>query len=168
MPVDFVNERPPISPSVSEELSREQSGCCCAVVEPDPEVYSPRAVSLVRTRAHWGTLENPDGRARITGPCGDTMEFHVQVKEGTVAAVRYTTNGCVGSRAAGAMAAKMALGRGVEQARAILPEEVLDALAGLPPDSEHCARLAANTLRAALDHYVRETLRDWKSLYRRR
>jgi NifU-like protein involved in Fe-S cluster formation len=96
------------------------------------------------------------------------MEFFVAVEDDTVVAVRFWTTGCVASRAAGAMAAEMALGRDVQSARAIVPNEVLAALGGGQPETEHCAVLAVNTLRAALDHHVAEALRDWKKLYRKR
>ncbi len=115
----------------------------------------PLQLSLaVRERAHqprnYGPLYPCDGHAKITGPCGDTMEFWVRVYEGRIVAIGFSTTGCGTSRAAGSMATELALGAPLEQASRIQQADILHALAGLPAESEHCALLASNTLKAAL------------------
>jgi nitrogen fixation NifU-like protein len=102
---------------------------------------------------NFGPMENADGHARITGPCGDTMEFWVRVKEGIVMDVNYVTDGCWSSIASGFTAARIAKGLSVEEAMRIEQEHVLKALGGLPKESEHCALLSANTLKAAMDNF---------------
>jgi nitrogen fixation NifU-like protein len=42
----------------------------------------------------------------------------------------------------------------VREALGITQEKILEALGGLPPDHEHCALLAANTLHQALRSYA--------------
>jgi len=105
---------------------------------------------------HHGTLEVFDGHARITGPCGDTMEFWLTVRNDKVDKVSFITDGCGPSLASGSMAACLAEGKRVEDAASLRQQDVLEALGGLPQESEHCALLAANTLKAAcldcLDH----------------
>jgi ATP-binding protein involved in chromosome partitioning len=101
-----------------------------------------------------GRLPHWDGRARITGPCGDTMEFRVQVRNGRVYRCAFTTDGCGPSLASGSMATTLAMGRAVEEASAIQQKDVLTALGGLPADSQHCALLAANTLQAACRDFL--------------
>ena len=48
---------------------------------------------------HLGPPQSWGGRARITGPCGDTMEFWVTVEDGCVKRVSFTTDGCGSSLA---------------------------------------------------------------------
>lgn len=110
-----------------------------------------------------GPLKNFDGHARITGPCGDTMEFWLTASNGNIEQVSFITDGCGSSLACGSMATNLAEGKRIEDAAALRQHDILNALGGLPPDSEHCALLAANTLHAACKDYLNNqkgTLKD--------
>ena len=101
-----------------------------------------------------GPLEDFAGHARITGPCGDTMEFWLTARNGTVDKVSFTADGCGSSLACGSMATSLAEGRRVKDAAALRQQDILGALGGLPKEVEHCALLAANTLKAACEDYL--------------
>jgi nitrogen fixation NifU-like protein len=98
---------------------------------------------------HYGLVDGWDGHARVTGPCGDTMEFWVSVCEGRVECASFTTDGCGSSRACGSMAVTLCEGKSLPEAMGIEQADILQALGGIPTESEHCALLAATTLRAA-------------------
>jgi len=51
------------------------------------------------------------------------------------------------------MATSLAQGRSASDAAALSQQDILDALVDLPEESEHCALLAANTLKAAIEDY---------------
>jgi len=102
---------------------------------------------------NYGPPDRWDGHARITGPCGDTMEFWLQIADGRILQANFTTTGCGSSRAAGSMATELAIGKPLAEAARLEQRDVLQALGGLPKESEHCALLAANTLKAALGDY---------------
>jgi len=101
-----------------------------------------------------GQLEDFEGLARITGPCGDTMVFWLSIRNGNVEKTSFITDGCCSSLACGSMATSLAEGRRVEDAAALRQQDILDALGGLPPEFEHCALLAALTLKAACEDYL--------------
>ena len=101
-----------------------------------------------------GPLKRFDGHARITGPCGDTMEFWLAAREGVVKEVSFITDGCGPSFACGSMATWLAKGKRIEDAAGLRQQHILEALGGLPTESEHCALLAANTLKAACKDYM--------------
>lgn len=63
--------------------------------------------------------------------------------------VSFVTDGCGASRACGSMAVTLAEGRCLEEALSLEQAEILETLGGIPRESEHCALLAATTLRAA-------------------
>jgi ATP-binding protein involved in chromosome partitioning len=111
---------------------------------------SAKAAERSQRPRHYGPLGRGNGHARITGPCGDTMEFWIDACEGRIVQIGFTTTGCGPSRAAGSMAAELAAGRPLHEAARIEQAEVLAGLGGLPPDFEHCALLASNTLKAAI------------------
>ena len=113
--------------------------------------FSAAARDHAMNPRHHGTLEVFDGHARITGPCGDTMEFWLLARNGKVDKVSFITDGCGPSLACGSMAACLAEGKRVEDAAGLRQQDILGALGGLPEESEHCALLAANTLKAACE-----------------
>jgi len=102
---------------------------------------------------HMGSLDPFNGHAKVTGPCGDTMEFWVNVQNGKIANISFITDGCGPSIASGSMTTCLAEGKTPEDAKSIVQQDVLDALEGLPEGHQHCALLAAKTLAAACDDY---------------
>ena len=100
-----------------------------------------------------GPLKKFDGYSRITGPCGDTMEFWLMVRNDKVGQVSFLTDGCGSSLACGSMATTLAEGKRIGDVAALRQHDILNALGGLPPEHEHCALLAANTLKAACEDY---------------
>jgi Mrp family chromosome partitioning ATPase len=102
-----------------------------------------------------GPLSNADGHARVTGPCGDTMEFWVTVADGKVTEASFTTDGCGPSLACGSITTVLAKGRPVEDAACLRQEDIVAALGDLPEEHWHCALLAANTLNAACQGSLR-------------
>ncbi len=115
----------------------------------DPREFSPAALEHARSPRGYGPLKDFNGRARITGPCGDTMEFWVKVEDEQVEAVSFVTDGCAPSLASGSMAVELAAGKPLLEAAVLRQRDILKALGGLPPEVEHCALLAAETLQAA-------------------
>jgi Mrp family chromosome partitioning ATPase len=115
----------------------------------------PMADDHAQNPRNYGPPAAFNGHSRITGPCGDTMEFWVQARGNTVQNVSFTTDGCRHSKACGSIAACLAEGKTLEEAAIIEQQDILEALGGLPEEDEHCALLAANTLRAACESYVR-------------
>ena len=116
--------------------------------------YSAVAIEHARNPRDLGALDAYDGHARITGPCGDTMEFWLQIRSGRIWRASFTTDGCASSLASGSMATQLATGKTVEEAYSIQQEDVLDALGGFPEELQHCALLAADTLRAACEDFI--------------
>lgn len=96
-----------------------------------------------------------NGHARVTGACGDTMEMWILVRDDMVERAAFTTDGCAPSLASGSVATILAEGKSLEEAASITKQDVLEALGGLPAEVEHCADLAAATLREACENYAK-------------
>jgi nitrogen fixation NifU-like protein len=58
--------------------------------------------------ANFGPLKGANANARITGPCGDTMEFWLMIHDDHIRRATFTTDGCGASIASGAMVARLA------------------------------------------------------------
>ena len=112
---------------------------------------------MIPTRSlpmNFGPLKGANGNARITGPCGDTMEFWVIVEDAQVTLATYTTDGCSQSIACGFAAAALANGQPLPVVRSLTPADVLAVAGDIPDESSHCALLAVNTLNAAVNSYA--------------
>ena len=119
------------------------------------EIYSEAAIEHGMNPRNIGDIEDADGFATITGPCGDTMSIWLKINDDRIVDARFLTDGCGTSRASGSMATEMAKGKNLDEAQNISQQDVLDGLGGLPEESEHCALLASNTLKEAInDHLV--------------
>ena len=124
-----------------------------SIMEDAKKIYSEKVIERWLNPRNLGKIRNPDGFAEIKGPCGDTMQISFKVKDGRLSKIKFKTDGCASSIAAGSMAAEMAQGKKLEEAAEIGQQMILDALDGLPDESVHCALLASNTLKEAIKNY---------------
>ena len=131
------------------------------------KMYSQTVIDHAMNPRNAGNTEAADGYASVTGPCGDTMDIWLKVKDDTVVKSTFMTDGCGTTIAAGSMATELAKGKSISQALRISQEDVLSALEGLPEESKHCALLAANTMKAAVKDYLAFKNEPWKRAYRR-
>lgn len=99
-------------------------------------------------------IENPDGRVRITGSCGDTMEISLKFKRNQVVDTSYWTDGCAYSLNCVFAATDLAMGKNPDEIIDIDASLIQKSIGGLPKDYQHCAKLAEDTLQAALDDYM--------------
>ena len=128
--------------SIEETIQKEEQ-----------EIYTERTLEEAYNPKNVGELKNPDGAARVTGPCGDTVQIHLHVEDDTVTDSKFITDGCGASTACGSVITELTKGKRVDEALMIMDKDVLSVLGGLPEDTIHCALLAENTLKAALEDY---------------
>jgi len=124
-----------------------------SIMEDARNTYSEKVIERWLNPKNLGKMRNADGVAKIKGPCGDTMQISFKVKDGRLSKIKFTTDGCASSIAAGSMAAELAQGKKLEEAAEISQQMILDTLDGLPEESVHCALLASNTLKEAIRNY---------------
>ena len=117
-------------------------------------IYSEIVIDHAMKPRNVGVMQDADGFARVTGPCGDTMEIWLKVNSDTIINASFMTDGCGTSIASGSMVTEMAKGKSMTDAQKISQQDVLDALGGLPDETEHCALLAVNTLKEAIRSYL--------------
>lgn len=129
--------------------------------------YSKTVIDHAMHPRNVGSIPDYDGYASVTGPCGDTMQIWLRVQNNHITQTAFWTDGCSTSIASGSMVTEMASGKIVMEALRISQVNVLNALGGLPEDSEHCALLAANTLKEAIKDYLVIQKEPWKKAYRK-
>ena len=103
-------------------------------------------------------LNKPDGKGRITGICGDTMEICLEFKGDKVVKSSHWTSGCASSLNCALAAADLAIGKSPEEMLDIDGAVIRESVGGLPQEYMHCADLAAETLHAAVDDYMKSVV----------
>ncbi|OPY10521.1 MAG: NifU-like protein [Syntrophus sp. PtaB.Bin001] len=99
-------------------------------------------------------MENPDGIAKVTGSCGDTMEIALKFNGSKVEDTHSWTDGCAISKMCLETAVMLARGKTLPELRKIDTAAILEKVGNLPDTHIHCAILAETTLQKALDVYV--------------
>jgi len=84
-------------------------------------IYTEATLDHAMNPRNVGSLPNADGFAQVTGPCGDTMEIWLKVKDGRIDKATFWTDGCGTSIACGSMVTglsprgdKPGLGKGLD------------------------------------------------------
>lgn len=109
----------------------------------------------------------PDGYAKKTGDCGDTVEFFLTLQGETIHSLAYDINGCLNTNACCNAVVALVEGKRVDAAWETTPEQVAGFLESLPPDHFHCAELVVGTLYLALADARDKGRSPWKKMYRR-
>lgn len=132
------------------------------ILKEEQEIYTERTLKEAYNPKNVGELKNPGGAARVTGPCGDTMQIHLKVKvkvnvkedlSDKIVDCKFITDGCGASVACGSVITELVKGKTIEEASMLTPESILVVLGGLPEENIHCAALAIDTLKAAIVNY---------------
>lgn len=118
------------------------------------EAYGEEGFERWLNMRYMGRMLDPDGYARLTGTCGDTMEIFLKFEDGRVKEASFLTDGCGSSAVCGSFAAEMALEKTPDELLDVTGEAILERLGGLPKEEEHCAYLAGETLQEALNDYM--------------
>ena len=118
------------------------------------EGYSKIVVDHFMEPRNAGEMLDANGIGKAGDPsCGDAVGIYVKVENEIVEKCSFVVMGCVGAIASSSMTTVLATGRSVEDAYALTPEEIADALGGLPEYKIHCSVMGAEALRNAIDDY---------------
>jgi len=129
--------------------------------------YSETVIDHWQNPRNFRKIENPDGHAKVKGPCGDTMEMYLKTDKENISECGFQTDGCGTTIVCGSVATELVLNKSFIQALgSVSADEILKTLGGLPQSDVHCAQLAAETLRRALADYLYQKKAPWKKHYR--
>lgn len=98
-------------------------------------------------------INNPDGKATVTGNCGDTMEIAFRLEDGKVVRAHGWTDGCSVSKHCVDAAATLMLDKTVSELEKITMIDIMEPIGELPDTHLHCAQLAEVTLQRAVQDY---------------
>ncbi|MFP4049835.1 MAG: iron-sulfur cluster assembly scaffold protein [Desulfovermiculus sp.] len=102
---------------------------------------------------HMGVLASPSTQAALTGSCGDTIQIFLDIDQDVIRKAMFQTTGCGPSIVSADAACELAENRSLEEAAGMEQSDIISLLGSLPEDKEHCAHLAATTIREAIRLY---------------
>lgn len=115
------------------------------------KIYSQEVIDhFVRPR-NFGVMEDADAHTFMSGICGDTIGIYIGLENGCISKISFVTDGCGPTIACASCLTCMATGLAVEGAKRITAKDLIHRLGGLPLEHTHCAELAVNSLRGALE-----------------
>jgi len=134
---------------------------------PSVEDLPVRVIERAMNPVGLGDLPDPDGYAYVRADCGDSMEMFLRIRDRRIVEARFDTLGCGPTLACGSVATELAQGKTVLEALQVGPERISEALGGLPSSHFHCAELASETLRKAIQDFLERSRDPWKKHYPR-
>ena len=83
------------------------------------------------------------------------VKLYLKVEESTkeIIDIKFESYGCASNIATGSIITDLALGKTIDEAKNLNWKSAADALGGLPPVKVHCAVLAVDALRTAIENY---------------
>jgi nitrogen fixation NifU-like protein len=84
----------------------------------------------------------------------ETMAIWLKIEDGKVTDAAFTCDECITCTACASALTELARGKTPYEVLAITPVEVIDNLQGLPEEDRHCANLAVDSIKAAVNDYL--------------
>ena len=116
--------------------------------------FSETVLDHYRNPRNAGELDdaNVEGQAE-NAACGDSMHLFARIEGGIVVSASCQTFGCAPSVAAGSVLTEMLRGTALADVERLQPDDVEEALGGLPQMKRHAAQLAASAARSLIENY---------------
>lgn len=112
-------------------------------------MFNDTILTHFRQPHNTGELTDPTAMVEVTNPvCGDVIRLAVRVENGRIIAARFKTQGCVAAIASSSVLTDLLLDKSAAEARSITPQQISEALGGLPPATFHAAQLCADAVMA--------------------
>lgn len=118
--------------------------------------YSKKVLEHFRHPHNVGKMDNPDAVATEGSPaCGDMVKLYLKVdaKTKVIDDIKFESYGCASNIATGSIITDLAIGKTLEDAKRLNWKSAAEALGGLPAVKVHCAVLAVDALRTAIENY---------------
>src|ERR1700678_3494042 len=97
-------------------------------------MFNETVLEHFRNPHNAGDLAGATATAEVINPvCGDVLRLSVRIEDGKITAVRFKAQGCVAAIASSSVLTDLLAGKSLAEARLIAPEQVSEALGGLPP-----------------------------------
>jgi nitrogen fixation protein NifU and related proteins len=84
----------------------------------------------------------------------ETMAIWLKIENGRVTKASFTCDDCITCTACASAITELVRGKTPSEVLSVTPQEVIESLQGLPEEDHHCASLAVDTIKAAVNDYL--------------
>lgn len=119
-------------------------------------LYSKKVIEHFKHPRNVGEIANADAEALEGSPaCGDMLKITLKIDEEThiIKDIKFESFGCASNIATASILTEMVKGKTIEEAEKVTWKQAAEELEGLPPVKMHCAVLAVDALRSAIEQY---------------
>lgn len=118
----------------------------------EKDMYTRQVADHIASPRNVGELEEPSGTGDVTNAvCMDRIRLTIQVEGDRLTDARVKAQGCPPTIAAASVLTELIIGRTLADLELLDRKDVTNALGRLPAAKTHCAVLAVDALRAALE-----------------
>jgi nitrogen fixation protein NifU and related proteins len=119
-------------------------------------VYSPQVLDYFEHPRNPGLVNAPDAMAQVENPvCGDILKLTARISQGRIIEIKFLAKGCVPAMACASAIAEFLEGKTLAEAAALIREELVLKLGGLPEASTHASHLAIDALAVLIKNLGR-------------
>ncbi len=118
--------------------------------------YSEKVIEYFMHPKNAGAIDDADAVATEGSPaCGDMVKLYLKIDPETksIADIKLKSYGCASNIATASIITELAKHKDLEEAKKITWKEAAKKLGGLPPAKVHCAVLAVDALKTAIENY---------------
>ncbi|MFX1443350.1 MAG: iron-sulfur cluster assembly scaffold protein [Promethearchaeota archaeon] len=126
------------------------------IIKKDIEDHNEKIVNLFHNPQNWGKPPKKDitvSEEYRGGPRNYFLGLYLKIEDDVIAKANFITDGCGVMVATASQTTLLIEGRSLEFAESLKPENLDEALAGIPNNEKHCAELAIRTLKCAIQKY---------------
>jgi nitrogen fixation NifU-like protein len=115
--------------------------------------YNETVLAHIADPHNSGIIEDTDCIGTGTNPaCGDEVTLYLKFDGKFVADAKMEVLGCGAITASMSAVTDLVRGKTMDELLKITPENITDALGGLPQHKRHCARLAQRVIKSAVEN----------------
>lgn len=116
--------------------------------------YSKETMKRFLDPQNFGRLEKANAVGKVGNPrCGDLMEITMLVEDNVIKEIKFHTLGCAAAISVSDVVCDLIKGKTLEEAQNISEQEISEALEYLPRVKMHCASLAREGIKKAIEDY---------------
>ena|SRR6516225_6303197 len=115
-------------------------------------MYNNKVADHIANPRNVGELDDPSGVGDVVNEvCQDRIRLSIKIQDGVLSAAKVKASGCPPTLAAASVLTELIIGRPISEVLLIGRGDITNELGRLPAAKIHCAVLAIDALRNALD-----------------
>lgn len=124
--------------------------------------YSKKVIEHFLYPKNFGKMKNADGVGKVGNVrCGDIMNVFIKIdkknKKEIIKDIKFHTLGCAAAIATSDIISELVKGKTLKESLKIGYKDIVNELGYLPPIKIHCANLAEQGLKKAIQDYVKKS-----------